>query len=192
MFHLVTNLIHKAVWQMTLQWRNNERHGISNHRRVDCLLSRLFRRKSKKTPRPRVNDLCARNSAVTGELPAQKASNAETISIWWRHHDQSASYITVSDILRHLCLDIKSWPFQLCYRCNFHRWSMVLARYGCLAMSMINTPWIDISRSQIFCSHVLLTTDVLKYPSIAQQWRYMKATANYFFMVTVCSTACSG
>ena len=27
------------------------------------------------------------NSPVTGEFPAQMASNAENISIWWRHHD---------------------------------------------------------------------------------------------------------
>ena len=26
------------------------------------------------------------NSPVTGELPAQKASNAEIFTIWWRHH----------------------------------------------------------------------------------------------------------
>ena len=24
---------------------------------------------------------------VTGEFPALKASNAENVSIWWRHHD---------------------------------------------------------------------------------------------------------
>ena len=26
------------------------------------------------------------NSPVTGEFPAQMASNAENVSIWWRHH----------------------------------------------------------------------------------------------------------
>ena len=26
------------------------------------------------------------NSPVTGEFPAQRASNAENVSIWWRHH----------------------------------------------------------------------------------------------------------
>ena len=31
--------------------------------------------------------LCAGNSPVTGEFPAQKASNAENVNIWWRHHD---------------------------------------------------------------------------------------------------------
>ena len=27
------------------------------------------------------------NAPVTGEFPAQRASNAENASIWWRHHE---------------------------------------------------------------------------------------------------------
>ena len=34
----------------------------------------------------RVTGLCAGNSPVTGEFHAQMASNAENVSIWWRHH----------------------------------------------------------------------------------------------------------
>ena len=30
---------------------------------------------------------CARNSPVTGEFPAQRASNTENFSIWWRRHE---------------------------------------------------------------------------------------------------------
>ena len=30
----------------TLQWRHNERDGVSNHRHLDCLLNRLFRGES--------------------------------------------------------------------------------------------------------------------------------------------------
>ena len=33
---------------MLLQWRHNERDGVSNHQPHDCLLHRLFRRRSKK------------------------------------------------------------------------------------------------------------------------------------------------
>ena len=33
-----------------------------------------------------VTGLCAGNSPVTGEFPAQKVRNAENVSIWWRHH----------------------------------------------------------------------------------------------------------
>ena len=37
----------------------------------------------------RVTVFCAGNSPVTGEVPAQMASNAENVSIWWCHHVQS-------------------------------------------------------------------------------------------------------
>ena len=61
----------------TSQWRHNERDGVSNHQPQDCLLRRLFRRRSTKTSKLRVTGLCEGNSPVTGEFPAQRASNAE-------------------------------------------------------------------------------------------------------------------
>ena len=70
-----------------LHWRHNERGGVSDHQPHDCLLSRLFRRRSKKTSNLHVTGLCVGNSPVTGEFPAQRASNSENVSIWWRHHD---------------------------------------------------------------------------------------------------------
>ena len=33
-----------------------------------------------------VTGLCAENSPVTVEFPAQMASDTENVSIWWRHH----------------------------------------------------------------------------------------------------------
>ena len=71
----------------TLHWRHNAHDGVSNHQPYDCLLSRLFRRRSKKTSKLRITGLCEGNSPVTGEFPAQMASNAENVSIWWRHHE---------------------------------------------------------------------------------------------------------
>ena len=67
----------------SLQWRHKERDGVSTHH--ECLLNCLFRRRSKKTSKLRVTGLCAGNSPVTGEFPAQRASNAGNVSIWWRH-----------------------------------------------------------------------------------------------------------
>ena len=64
----------------------NERDGVSNHLLHDCLLNRLFKAQIKETPKLRVNGLCEGNSLVTGEFPAQRASNAENVSIWWRHY----------------------------------------------------------------------------------------------------------
>ena len=69
----------------SLQWRHNGRDVVSNHRRLDHLVNHLFRCKSKKTPRLRITGLCEGNSPVTGEFPQQRASNAENVSIWWRH-----------------------------------------------------------------------------------------------------------
>ena len=42
--------------------------------------------RSKETLKLRVTVLCVGNSPVTCEFPAQRASNAENVSIWWRHH----------------------------------------------------------------------------------------------------------
>ena len=72
---------------VTLQWRRNERDGVPNHQPHDCILNSLFRRRSNKTSKLRVTGLCAGNSQVTGEFPAQRVSIAENVSIWWRHHD---------------------------------------------------------------------------------------------------------
>ena len=69
-----------------IQWRDNERDGISNHRHLDCLFNLLSRCRSKKTSKFRVIGLCEGNAPVTGEFPSQRASNAENVSIWWRHH----------------------------------------------------------------------------------------------------------
>ena len=72
---------------LQLQWRPNGLDGVSIHHSHHCLLSRLFGRRSKKTSKPRTTGLCARNSPGTGEFPAQRASKAENVSIWWRHRD---------------------------------------------------------------------------------------------------------
>ena len=71
---------------LPLQWRHNGHDGVSNHQPHHGLLNRLFRRRSKKTSKLRFTGLCVEISPWTGEFPAQVASNAENVSIWWRHH----------------------------------------------------------------------------------------------------------
>ena len=82
-----------------LRWRHNGRDSVSNHQPHDCFLNRLFTRRSKKTSKLRVTGLCAGNPPGTGEFPAQIASNAENVSIWWRHHDITVSGMVVYTIL---------------------------------------------------------------------------------------------
>ena len=91
--HVVHGHIHglqcNKTKYFTLRWRHNGHDSVSNHQHHHCLLNRLFRRRSKKTSKLRVTGLCVGNSPGTGEFPAQMASNAENVSIWWRHHDSS-------------------------------------------------------------------------------------------------------
>ena len=54
------------MWYISLQWHHNERNGVPDHKPHDCLLSRLFRRRSKKTTELSIIGLCAGNSPVKG------------------------------------------------------------------------------------------------------------------------------
>ena len=94
-----------SSYDKSLRWRHNDHAGVSNHQPHGCLLNRLFRRKSKKTSKLRVTGLCAGNSPGTGEFPAQMASYAENVSIWWRHH--VASYRMPKSALLYSTFD--SW-----------------------------------------------------------------------------------
>ena len=75
-----------VVEVMALQWRNNERDDISNHRSIDCLLNRFLLRRPMKISKVRVTSLYEGTPPVTGGFPSLRASNAENASIWWRHH----------------------------------------------------------------------------------------------------------
>ena len=74
-------------WFNTLQWRHNRRDTVSNHQPHDGLFNWIFRRRSQKTSKLRVTGLCAGKSPGTGDFPAQRTSNVENVSTWWRHHE---------------------------------------------------------------------------------------------------------
>ena len=100
----------------TLRWRHNGRDNVFNHQ-PPGLLNRLFRHRSKKTSKLRVTGLCV----------AQMASNAENVSIWWRHHDNQpfpSSLRGTAARYRHITHLYSVWPqsfsshmfIQCCHR----------------------------------------------------------------------------
>ena len=92
------NVCVHATWpHNTLQWRHIGCNGVSNHQPHDCLLNRLFRRRSKKISKLCVTGLCEGNSPVTGEFPTQRASNTENVSTWWRYHEISKVWPNLND-----------------------------------------------------------------------------------------------
>ena len=99
-----------------LQWRHNGLDGVSNHQPHHCLLNHLFWRRSKKTSKLRVTGLWR-------EFPAQMASNAENVSIWWRHHVRMYSakwmrfenYNIIHELLLHISIKVSSdliWSYR--------------------------------------------------------------------------------
>ena len=63
-----------------LQWRHNKRDGVSNHQPT-IVYSTVYSGADQWK-----HQSSALLAFVTGEFPAQRASNAENVSIWWRHH----------------------------------------------------------------------------------------------------------
>ena len=53
------SLSYDQYYPVPLRWRHNGRNGDSDHQPHDCLLNRLFRRRSKKTSKLHVTGLCA-------------------------------------------------------------------------------------------------------------------------------------
>ena len=107
--HLFSHIHECSRWCLqwkSLLWRHNGRDGVSNHQPHDCLLNRLFRRRSKKISKLRVTDLCAGNSPVTGEFLAHMTSNAENFTIWWRHH--------VLEIINSVMAELQCTNIYLC------------------------------------------------------------------------------
>ena len=82
---------HTTFRMSTLQWRHNERDVVWNHRRLDALLTHLFRRRSKNVSKLRIIGLCEGNPPVSGGFPSQRVSNTENYSISWRHHETSGT-----------------------------------------------------------------------------------------------------
>ena len=76
-----------------LQWHHNGHDGISNHQPHECLLKCLVKAHIQENIKaPHHWPLCRE---LTGDwwiprTPAQRASNKENVSIWWRHHADAA------------------------------------------------------------------------------------------------------
>ena len=103
----------KNKFQWTLQWRYNERDGVSNHRCSDCLFNVCFKRRSKKTSKLRLTGLCEGNLPVICGFRSHRISNAGNVSIWWRHHHKVGSEYL--DVLWHAWISAFLFFFIKCF-----------------------------------------------------------------------------
>ena len=129
-------------FNMTVQWRHNERDCVSSNRGFGCSLNRLSRRRSKKTSKLRVTSLCEGNPSVTGGFPTQKARNAEIVSIWWRHHEFRMDILYCTTSIYHMTSVINLQPQRTLHsfsdvtytcHCVSNDW-----KHGCLFKSLFS------------------------------------------------------
>ena len=62
------------------------------------------------------------NSPVTGEFPAQKASNVENVSIWWRHHINTRPHPSLGAPSIITC---DKWQTFCCHVSRWIRWQLL-------------------------------------------------------------------
>ena len=110
---LIANPSWGKVWGgliQALRWRHNDRDGVSNRQCLNCLLSHLFRRRSKKTSKLHFTDLREGNLPVTGGFPSQgpvKCFPLMTSS--WLHEFTD---LLSAGVMQH-CLSLQSWWWYL-------------------------------------------------------------------------------
>ena len=115
---LATFMFYVSIITMTSWWARWRLKSPAS----PCLLNCWFRCSSKKTSKLRVSGLCAGNSPVTGEFPAQWASNPENVSIWWRHHvEQLCAVIEKKSCFGQSIICVLVWSMSLTvYSVLFH------------------------------------------------------------------------
>ena len=102
-------------WNKSLQWHHNDCDGVSNHQRLDYLLNRLFRHRSKKTSKLRITGICEGTPPVIGGYPSQTNSNTENVSIWWRHYGRRLLTPNTAGVWQQLIYHLA------CFRLNSNR-----------------------------------------------------------------------
>ena len=120
-----------VIFITPLKWRHNEHDGVSNHQPHDYLLNRSG---ADQRSTLRATGLCEGNSLMTGEFPAQRASNTENVSIWWRHHDnEQCDPVQQSPLLKHwnrchLADRYSQWPLKICFS-KWIDWGLLVPLY---------------------------------------------------------------
>ena len=109
--------------------------SISNNLQLNCLFSSLLENKS---PKENIKAPCHGALCVHG-FPSQRASNTERVSMSWRHHVCSFLSKNVSQISRHIYIQVEQFTFLMTYACTV---SMISWVYKARSYSGILFWWI--------------------------------------------------
>ena len=168
-----------------LRSRHNGHDSVSNHQPRHCLLNRLFRRRSKKKSEVRVTGLCVGNSPMSGEFPAQRASNAENVSIWWRHHGAIKQIECISSNFK-LNKEIIKTSAKLNWNKSLSPAVISLGSIDIFSWEKVSTwKWCStISRKKASASSVWMTSTNL-YTSMIYYDEYVPITTNKIHILQI-------
>ena len=106
----------------------------------------------RKKSKLRVTGLCEGNSLVTGGLPSQKASNAENVSIWWRHHESWTPLV-----IRLIVLN---------FAVNMSQRLQIITDLSCAIHNSFKIKWMGIlrfPRCNLFSSYIFMLTSPVSF-----------------------------
>ena len=86
-----------------------------NDQPLDCLYKSLFRLTSKVTSEVCITGLCEENLSVIGGFPTQRATNAESASMWWCHHTDTQPKTRTVYLLVLLLLFASECMWLICF-----------------------------------------------------------------------------
>ena len=89
-----------VILRVSLQWRYNERNGVSNHRRLDCLINCLFRLRSKKTSKLHVTGFVKGNHRRPMVSPHKGSVTRKMFHLMTSSLKKKKNNISVIDILK--------------------------------------------------------------------------------------------
>ena len=117
---------------MLLHWHLKGHDGVLNHRRFECLLIHMFKRRSMKTSKFCVTSLFVGKPSVTDGFPSQRTSNAENVSIWWCQHGTFCCNLSWLTKISTMCVRARVYLFAFspCNErsCRWQNFKIIITR----------------------------------------------------------------
>ena len=163
--------MHHVVWNHDPLARcHNERDGIWNHRCVDCLLSRLFRHRSKKTSTPRVTGLCERNPPIDdvimrlGQLTVCSHYSSDyqrmqlqtsALTVLYEGNTRVTSGFSLQRVsnMENILMSWRHHGETMCFA--WHMYSFPFGWYCLVQLQLICLPWSDVLAPQRTVSEIV-------------------------------------
>ena len=152
-----------CVKPLSLHWRHNDHDIVSNHQPHDCLLNRLFRRRSNKTSKIRVTGHCAGNSPGPVNSPhkwpvTRKMFPFDDVIMWWNRDMPDRNIAANQQLWHKLCRQDESvfWTRNISITCAMSVWRLTKKCNINFQVPKINSAWKILKHFVLITSHAVI------------------------------------